>query len=78
MVIRPWVPSIISDWPAEVALLLVEGKGSEKQKEQNDSKGPEPTVPGPIRSFVGCPEIRGPTQHVGKLVIRNSDHFWRL
>ena len=31
---------------AEVALLLVEGKGSEK-KEQSDSKGPEPTVPGP-------------------------------
>lgn len=31
-----------------VALLLVEGKGSEK-KEQSDSKGPEPTVHGKIR-----------------------------
>ena len=45
MFIKPWVP-YDSNWPAEVALLLVEGKGSEK-KEQSDSKGPEPTVPGP-------------------------------
>ncbi|CAL1139734.1 unnamed protein product [Cladocopium goreaui] len=47
MFIKPWVP-YHSNWPAEVALLLVEGKGSEK-KEQSDSKGPEPTVHGKIR-----------------------------